>query len=89
MNATTHNRPLAAPDLTYSDDGLFVRFLPETTAGEDAWRELAERSEGTGAFLMIHRDGIIRQLRAAGYRVAKRRASKADDTDAILAELGA
>lgn len=74
-------------DLTYIEDGLFVRFLPETPAGEDAWRQMAAVSDGSGAFLVTQRASIIGQLRAAGYRVTKSRPTKAGDIDAILAEL--
>lgn len=64
------------PDLTYSDDGLFIAFYADTAAGEEACRELAKHSEGTCKFLASQKAGIIAQLRAAGYRVAKAKPHK-------------
>ena len=60
-----------APDITYTEDGLFVAFYADTAAGEEACRELAKHSDGTCKFLAPMRAGIVAQLRAAGYRVAK------------------
>lgn len=80
---------MAAPDLTYScTDGIWTRFYPETPAGEDAWRTMAAAdAQGVVAFLPGQVPGIIAQLRAAGYSVAKARPVKAGELDAILAEL--
>lgn len=76
-------------DLTYFDDGLFTRFMPETPAGETAWRVIAGQTEGTGKVLTIHADDTCRQLRAAGYSVAKgkRRAPNESDSAALLSAL--
>lgn len=81
---------MSGPDLTYSTDGLFVTFWPETAAGETAWREMAGQSDGTGRFLAIHRESIAAQLRAAGYSVAQRKSGRDTVTDdsALLQELG-
>ena len=82
---------MAKPDLTYSEEGMFVAFYADTAAGEEACRELAKHSDGTCKFLAPMRAGIVAQLRAAGYRVAKAKPHKpmsADELDAILAELG-
>lgn len=79
------------PDLTYREDGLFVRFMAETPAGEDAWNVMAAKSEGSCAFLRSHRAAIVSQLRLAGLTVAKAgpfKPMKASELDALLAELG-
>lgn len=79
-----------APDITYRDEGLFVTFFPETPAGEDAWRTMAESNDGVARFLAPMRAGIVAQLRAAGYRVAKAKPFKPmapDELDALLVEL--
>lgn len=76
-------------DLTYFNAGMFSGFVANTPAGEDAWRELAGKSEGTAKFLTTHMAGIIRQLRAAGYTVAKAKPIKAGEIDQLLSALGA
>lgn len=81
---------MAKADLTYIDDGMFVRFFPEAAAGEDAWRLMAGE-EGVAAFLAIHADAVIRDLRRAGYRVRKHRPRpmSAAELDRLLADLAA
>lgn len=82
-------RVMSKPDLTYSDAGLFVTFLPQTPAGEEAWRVMAGvLGDGAKCFAQ-HLPGVLAQLRAAGYRVAKHKPAKATgpDDDALLAEL--
>ncbi|MFT3815631.1 MAG: hypothetical protein QM740_20080 [Acidovorax sp.] len=84
------SRPAAStPDLGWRDDGLFTMFIANTKAGEDAWRVLAAHTEGTGKVLSHHARDTIRQLRAAGYTVAKLPASRSrgQDDDTLLAEL--
>lgn len=75
-------------DLTYFKAGMFSGFVANTPAGEDAWRELAKQSQGTAKFLTHHMAGIIRQLRAAGYSVAKVKPIKAGEIDALISALG-
>lgn len=80
------------PDLTYTTDEMFTRFYPETKAGEEAWRVIAEQTEGSGAVFNFQAKATIAQLRKAGYSVRKAKPDKAwtdDELDAILAELGA
>lgn len=74
-------------DLEYRNDGLFTRFVPNTPAGEDAWRVMAEET-GVAAVLNIHAAAVLAQLRRAGYSVAKAKKST-QSIDDILAELGA
>ncbi|ALN21943.1 MULTISPECIES: hypothetical protein [Ectopseudomonas] len=75
-------------DLSYRHLGLFTSFLANTPAGENAWREIAAKTDGTGKVLSIHAEDTIRQLRAAGYAVAEAGEVVTGDEDAILAELG-
>ena len=52
--------------------------------------KLAKHSDGTCKFLAPMRAGIVAQLRAAGYRVAKAKPFKPmapDELDALLVEL--
>ena len=76
-------------DLTYFNAGMFSGFVANTPDGEDAWRELAKQSQGSGKFLTQQMAGIIRQLRAAGYSVDKAKPIKAGEIDELLAALGA
>lgn len=74
------------PDITYRKDGLFIRFYADTKVGEAAWSALAAQSEGTAAFLSHQGPSIVRQLRAAGYSVA-RASDVTMSTDDLLAAL--
>lgn len=78
-------------DLTYTTDGMFTRLYPETTAGENAWRELAEQNDGVATVFNFHAQAVIAQLRVAGYKVAKAKREKISmgEVDALLAELAA
>lgn len=73
-------------DIEYTTTGLFTRFIPNTPAGEDAWREMA-RDDGCAAVLNIHAKNVIGQLRSAGYKVAKAKKTT-QSIDEILVELG-
>lgn len=61
--------------------------MPQTPDGQEAWKELARQSDGTGKFLAHHAPAVIRQLRAAGYTVAKSRPVKVS-ASRILKTLG-
>lgn len=77
---------MKTPDITYKDCGLFTAFYPETKEGEEAWRELASVTDGTGKVLTIQAKQFIANLRKAGYTVTK--AKKAEQNlDDIFAEL--
>jgi hypothetical protein len=76
-------------DLEYINTGLFTRFMPNTPAGEDAWREMA-KEDGVAAVLTIHAPSVIAQLKKAGYTVRKAKkacAPSAQEIDELLAEL--
>jgi hypothetical protein len=72
-------------DLEYTNDGMFTRFIPNTPAGENAWREMA-KDDGVAAVLNNHAKAVISQLRKAGYTVAKAKPVK-QSIESILAEL--
>lgn len=76
-------------DLQYIDKGLFTSFIPVSSAGENAWRELAEQTDGTGTVFTFQAKAYITQLRAVGYKVSKAKPAKitAAEIDELLAEL--
>lgn len=77
------------PDLTYTADSMFTRFIPQTPEGENAWRQMAEQDgSGVAAVLNFEAKRVIAQLRAAGYTVRKAQKCK-QSVDEILAELTA
>lgn len=89
MSSRSKSAP-SLPDLGWRDDGLFTLFLPNTKAGEDAWRVLAAHTEGTGKVFSHLASNVIRQLRAQGYTVARLPANSvtpSEGVDALLAEL--
>lgn len=74
-------------DLEYINSGMFTRFMPNTPAGEEAWRVM-HADNGNDVVLAIHAKDVIGQLRKAGYSVAK--AKKPTQTiDEVLKELEA
>ena len=72
-------------DLSYINTGLYTRFVPNTTAGEAAWRVMASQ-DGCGAILSVHLPQVLAQLRKAGYSVEKAKPCKVND-DELLREL--
>jgi type IV secretory pathway VirB9-like protein len=78
-------------DLTYTTDKMFTRFIPQTTAGENAWRELAAQNDGVATVFNFHAQAVIAGLRNAGYKVAKAAKQKISmvEIDSLLAELAA
>lgn len=74
-------------DLTYTQDKMFTRFFPESKAGKDAWNEMASKMDGVAAVFNFEANNVILQLRKAGYKVGKARATKISD-DELLAALG-
>lgn len=79
------------PDLTYSTDDMWTRFYPETDAGADAWRVMADADpQGVVAFLPLQVPSVLAQLRKAGLRVRKAKSRSplsTEDLDVMLAEL--
>jgi hypothetical protein len=64
--------PAATGDISYRADDMFTTFLPDTAAGEEAWRVInaTEGSEG-GKVFNQHAESVIAQLRSAGYTVTE------------------
>lgn len=77
---------MKTPDITYKDHGLFTAFYAETKEGENAWRELASVTDGTGKVLTIQAKQFIASLRKAGYTVSKAKEAE-QSLDDIFAEL--
>jgi len=75
-------------DLTYTQNGMFTRFYPETKGGEMVWNEMAAQMGGVAAVLNIHAQSVIKQIRDAGYKVSKAKKTNLRIDD-ILAELEA
>lgn len=77
-------------DLTYHKRGGFVLFLPETKAGEDAWRQIAEHTEGTGKVLCVDLEETLQSIRKAGYSVKRGKPLTSEDDaeiDALLSSM--
>jgi hypothetical protein len=72
-------------DLSYRINGLFARFLPNTKAGEQAWKQMEVQHGAT----ILARDlkVVLHQIKTAGYTVAKEKKCKMTD-DELLAALG-
>lgn len=79
------------PDLFYTKQGLFTCFIPNTTAGETAWRELVSQNEGSPKILTMHLPQVSKQLKAAGYSVKAApklsKKEKARELQEIFAEM--
>jgi len=56
-------------DLTYLKQWMFTAFFPESREGEDAWRAIADQTEGTGKVFTVQLPAVLAQLRKAGYTV--------------------
>lgn len=81
----------ATADLTYhAKDDMFTSFLPNTPAGENAWRELSAQNGGDGNVLTVNAEEVAQQLRDKGFTVAKAAPATPFDkkeADELLAEL--
>jgi hypothetical protein len=92
LAAITPAAPAAAPapkgDISYTTGDMFTTFLPDTAAGEDAWRVLnATEGAENGKVLNEHAASTIEQLRATGYTVVLAAPADDIDTDALAAAL--
>mgnify|MGYP003387226032 CR=1 FL=1 len=72
-------------DLNYITTGLFTSFIPNTAAGESAWRVMNETGEDR--ILTIHLKSVLSQLRKAGYSVGKSPKPKPIASDDKLLDL--
>lgn len=58
-------------DLHYTKSSMFVMFVANTKAGEEAWKAIAAQTEGTGKIFHSQLESTLAQLRKAGYTVRK------------------
>ena len=73
-------------DLTYTQDKMFTRFIPETKEGEAVWREMYDK-HGAAAVFNFEAARVIAEMRKAGYKVGKAKPIKMSD-DELLELLG-
>jgi hypothetical protein len=76
-------------DLTYLHQGIFTVFFPESKSGEAAWREIASKTEGSGKIFTMHLKDTLKQLRKAGFTIAKAKKPTKADFKAIFKEIDA
>jgi hypothetical protein len=76
-------------DLTYLNQGLFTVFFPKSKSGEEAWQEIASKTQGTGKIFTMHLKDTLKQLRNAGFTVAKAKKPTKADFKAIFKEIDA
>lgn len=74
-------------DFTYTDQGLFYTFSPESASAVKVWNEIAAQNGGDVKVLHNHAPQLIDQLKIAGYTARKARPVKIDD-DALAEGLG-
>lgn len=76
-------------DLIYYTDKMFTRFIPETDAGVVAYNQMAEKINGVPVVFNFEAARVIKQLRDAGYLVAKAKKTKTwvVSDDELMAEL--
>jgi hypothetical protein len=74
-------------DLVYHKQGLFTAFISQSKAGDDAWRELASQTAGTGKVFTAQLPAALSALRAAGYAVSKAQKPSKREIDNLMAEL--
>ena len=58
-------------DLTYTTNGIFTTFYPESKEGEIAYKTILEHTNNTAKILTIHLKSTLQQLRKVGYKVSK------------------
>ncbi len=74
-------------DLIYCKQGLFTAFISQSKAGDNAWRELASQTAGTGKVFTAQLPVVLSALRAAGYAVSKAKKPSKREVDNLMAEL--
>lgn len=84
---TTQDKTRHTEDLVYLKQGLFTAFISQSKAGDDAWRELASKTGGTGKVYTIQLAATLSALRAAGYTVSKAKKPSEKEIDGLMAEL--
>jgi hypothetical protein len=58
-------------DLNYTDDGVIIRFYPNTQAGIDAYNIMANAQNGCANIFSFHKNTVFAQLRRAGITISK------------------
>jgi len=76
-------------DLIYTQNALFTTFYAQTKEGERAEYQIAVKFDGLPQVFNIHAKSTIRQLRKAGFTVAKSKKPTKADFDAIYKEMDA
>lgn len=76
-------------DLTYTQQGLFTRFIATSKSGEDAWKVIAEKMNGDAVIFSMHLKSVLRQLRKAGYKVSKAKPVTKKEMNKIFDEMDA
>lgn len=74
-------------DLTYLKQGLFTAFVPQSKAGEDAWREIAAHTDGTGKVFTAQLSSFLREIRKAGYSVKQQKKRSSVELEKDMAEI--
>jgi len=74
-------------DLTYLKQGLFTVFVPQSKAGEDAWREIAAHTDGTGKVFTAQLPSFLREIRKAGYSVKQQKKRSSVELEKDMAEI--
>lgn len=74
-------------DLTYLKQGLFTAFVPQSKAGEDAWREIAKHTDGTGKVFTAQLPSFLREIRKAGYAVKQQKKRSRVELEKDMAEI--
>ena len=75
-------------DLTYTQNEFWTHFIPQTDAGIEAFRVMANADkDGQAAVLNSHKNAVLKQLRDAGYTVKKAKPVTKKDMQKIFDEL--
>ncbi len=73
-------------DLEYTNDGVIIRFYPNTDHGIEAYNTMTNAQDGCANIFAFHKDAVFKQLKKAGITIAKAKPSK-QSIDDILKEL--
>lgn len=78
-------------DLHYINDGYWIRFMPNTKAGEAVYNEIARKDkDGVAVIPVSWKASVFKQIKDAGYTIRKAPKQKpvtAKEIDAILNQL--
>lgn len=79
-------------DIEYFNDGIFVKFIPNTKDGEHIYNTMANEMNGNPTILKRDLKNVLHQIKKAGYTVKKaiRPKTTIDDilNDELFKELG-